>query len=576
MALCCFVANTAAETMLYLEHAETLDFDETLHPDAQILRGNVRFRHDDALMYCDSAYYYEKDNSLDAFSNVRFVQGDTLFGYGDKLYYDGNTKFARLRNHVRLVDKQTVLTTDSLNYDRKRDLAWYYSGGQIRDSLNTLTSRWGQYTSGTKQALFRGNVHLVNDRFVMDSDTLHYNTESHIADIVGETVILYEKETTIYSTLGSYNTATEYSVLLNHSLIVHDNGNTMTGDTIYYDKLAGFGRAYNDIAMTDSTNSMTLYGNYGEMYEHGVQGDNSGFATDSALLVDWSDSLHYTYLHGDTLFTEEVPFRLFTLLPRDSVLVDSLLTAQAPDTLWQDTAYRQIRAFYGVRLFRDDMQAVCDSAVYNGRDSIMLLYGKPVAWSDNQQVSAEHIDIYMKNKAVDYAHGTGSALAVEQKHPVCYNQLSGKEMLAYVRDGKLRQIDVNGNAETIFYPQEEDGRFIGVNKTQSSYVKIFLTEDSKIDHVVFTSATTGTMYPLEDLSEAQRKLAGFFWAEQLRPLSPQDVFRKAEFTQPEKKGLSAVDENTDENEDSDKKSKKEKKDKDKNSRLGGRGSSRHK
>lgn len=533
-------------TMLYLEHAETLDFDERLHPDAQILRGNVRFRHDDALMFCDSAYYYEKDNSLDAFGHVRFVQGDTLFGYGDKLYYDGNTKFARLRNNVRLVDKKTVLTTDSLNYDRLRDLAWYYSGGQIKDSVNTLTSRWGQYTSGNKQALFRGGVHLVNDRFVMDSDTLKYNTDSHVADLVGETVILYEKETTIFSTLGWYNTETEYSVLLRHSLVVHDSGSSLTGDTIRYDKRAGFGKALRNIQMTDSANHLTLYGHYCEMYEHGSQGDNSGFATDSALLVDWSDSLSYTYMHADTLFTEEVPYRVYTLVPRDSVFVDSVLVAQTPDTLWRDTSYRQIRGYYGMRLFRSDMQAVGDSIVYNGRDSVMALFGKPVAWSDNQQVSAEHIDIYMKNKAVDYAHGTGSALAVEQKFPTCFNQLSGKEMFAYVRKGKLRQIDVNGNAETIFYPQEDDGTFVGINKTQSSFVKIFLTEESKIDRVLFTTATTGAMYPFDELGESQTRLTGFFWADAVRPRSAHDVFRKAEVELPETKGLSAAEQEDDE------------------------------
>ena len=514
--------------MLYLEHAETLNFDEEQHPDAQILRGNVRFRHDDALMYCDSAYYYEKNNSLDAFGNVRFVQGDTLFGFGDKLYYDGNTRFARLRRNVRLVDKHTTLTTDSLNYDRIRNIAWYYSGGEIQDSLNTLTSHWGQYQSTTKQALFRGDVHLVNNRFIMDSDTLNYNTESHIADIVGETIILYEKETTIYSTLGWYNTETEFSMLLNHSFIVHTDGNTMTGDTIYYDKQFGFGKALQHIEMVDSANHITLTGHYGEMYEHGKQGKNSGFATDSALLIDWSDSTTYTYIHADTLFTEEVAY----MVPDVKILQsfvrneasDSLILVETPDTTWRDTAYRQIRGYYSMRLYREDMQAVGDSVVYNGKDSIISLYGEPILWSDNQQVKAEQIEVFMKNATVDYMRGTGNAIAIEQKHARCYNQMSGKEMLAYVRDGGLRQIDVNGNAETIFFPQEEDGTFVGVNKTQSSFVKVFFTDDKKIDHVTFTAATSGVMYPLEELKDP--KLPGYVWAADIRPTSAEDVFRK--------------------------------------------------
>lgn len=543
------------QTMVYLENAETLSFDESLHPDAQILRGNVQFRHEDALMYCDSAYFYEKSNSIDAFGHVRFVQGDTLFGYGDVLHYDGNTKFARLRRHVKLVDKTTTLTTDSLNYDRLSDLAWYWTGGKIQDSINVLTSRWGQYISHLNEAQFRGKVHLVNDKFVMDADTLRYNTETHVADILGPTTIVYEEETNIYSTRGWYNTENEKSELLQHSRIVHSDGTTMTGDTIFYDKRRGFGQVFHDIAITDSTDHLTLYGNYGEMYEEGTMGKNSGYVTDSALLVDWSDSVKYTYIHADTLFTEEIPYQAYNLRMKDSVLVDSVLTWQAPDTLWFDTTYRQIRAYYGVRIYREDMQAVSDSCIYNGRDSILSMSGKPIAWSDDQQVSAEHIDIYMKNQSVDYAHGIDNAMAVQQEHPLYYNQMTGKEIFAYVRDEELRQIDVNGNAETVFFPKEDDGAFIGVNKTQSSFVRIFI-EDGKIDHVVFLQSPKGTLYPMNDLKPDQMKLGGFFWAEEERPTYPADVFRKAEKTERPGKVMTAVAEEDDDDSNSDKKVEK--------------------
>lgn len=527
-----FQAGMAAQTLVYLEHAETLSFDQNLHPDAQVLRGAVRFRHDDAVMFCDSAYFYEKTNSLDAFGHVRFVQGDTLFGYGDKLYYDGNARFARLRRHVRLEDRSTILTTDSLNYDRVADRAWYFSGGQLKDSLNTLTSLRGTYVSHLKQADFRGDVHLVNENFVLDSDTLKYNTETHIADILGPTTIVYEEETTITSTRGWYNTKTEKSMLLERSRIEHTDGHTMVGDTIFYDKHVGFGRALHNIEVTDSADHLTLYGHYAEMFEKGKQGNNSGFATDSALLVDWSDSVKHTYIHADTLFSEEIPYQRPVLHERDSVLIDSVLTWQAPDTTWLDTCYRQIRAYYGVRTYREDMQSVADSAIYNSRDSILSLYGKPIAWSDEQQVSAQTIDIYMKDGSVDYAHGVGNALAVQQKHTNFFNQLSGKEIFAYARDGELREIDVNGNAETVFFPQEDNGAFVGVNKTQSSAAKIFVKKQ-KVERVVFPSATTGSIYPFSEISEEAMKLDHFFWAEDLRPKDSKDVFRTSNQQTPE-------------------------------------------
>ena len=514
--------------MVYLEHSETLNFDQERIADAQILRGNVIFRHDSALMYCDSAYFYEKENSLDAFGHVRFVQGDTLLGYGDKLFYNGNTKVARLRRHVRLVhgkDNPTILTTDSLNYDRTRDIAYYYTGGTISDTLNTLTSLWGQYTPNTKQAVFSHRVHLENPKFDLTTDTLLYNTATHVADLVSPTVIVYEKETNIYSSRGWYNTETEQSMLLDRSRVVHTDGKSMTGDTIFYNKHLGYGKIIGAMEMKDTIQMATLYGNYGEMFRDGEY----GYVTDSALMVDWSDSTAYGYMHADTLYTEQMPYQLMHLIPRDSILIDSVLTAAPPDTLWQDTTYRAMRAFRNVRVYREDMQAVCDSMSYNGRDSVMTLYTEPVCWSDNHQISADTIYIYMRNGTVDYARGIGSALTIQQETRTYFDQMAGKEMIAYIRDGELRQVDVNGNALTVFFPKEDDGSFLGVNTTQSSFVKVYLG-NQKIHHILFTAQTTGTLYPLDQVPDGKDRLSGFFWAEQERPQQPADVFLRPQRT----------------------------------------------
>mgnify|MGYP003561901864 FL=1 len=521
----CFVALGAAAqdstktSLVYLEHSQTLSFDEQRLPDAQILRGDVRFRHDSVIMYCDSAYFFEKENSLHAFGHVHMVQGDTLEGFGDVLFYNGNTKLARLRRHVRLIHQKTTLTTDSLNYDRKKNIAYYFSGGMIEDSLNTLTSRWGQYTPDNHQAIFRDEVKLVNPKFVLTADTLGYNTETYQSDIVGPTTILYDEETTILSTNGWYNTQTELSMLLDRSRIIHVDGITLTGDTIYYDKANGYGRSLGNIESTDSTNHMTLYGNVSEVWEDGGR----GYVTDSAMLLDWSDSTAFTYMHADTLWTEEISYPIFTLKMRDSLLVDSVMVAQNLDTIWRDTTYQQLRAFWHVRVFRNDIQAVCDSARYHGRDSLLTLFGMPICWNEDNQMSADQIDIYFKNETVDYMHGVGNALAVKREGFSEFNQLAGKEMLAYVKDGDVYLVDVEGNAETIFYPREDDGSYVGVNRTQSSFVKMYM-QNRQIDHVVFTTATTGVMIPIDQALPEETKLSGFFWAEAERPLRPADIF----------------------------------------------------
>ncbi len=490
--------------MVYLEHSETLSFDQDRIADAQILRGNVVFRHDSVWMYCDSSYFYEQTNSLDAFGHVRFIQGDTLRGYGDLLFYDGNRKLARMRRNVRLVhgvedDNPTILTTDSLNYDRVANTAYYYTGGTIRDSLNTLTSVRGRYAPNTKQAIFSRDVHLTNPKFTLTSDTLLYNTENKVADIVSPTTIVYEQETDIFTSRGWYNTQTEQSMLLDRSVVAHSDGKTMIGDTIYYDKQIGFGRTTGDMEMRDSTQHITLYGNYGEMWEE----DSRGLATDSALMVDWSDSMHIAYIHADTLFTEEQHFT---------------------DSIRMDSTYRRMRAYYGVRVFRDDMQMVCDSLLYSGADSTIHLYSKPICWSENQQISADSMIIFIVNGMVDKALGFGNALCVMNDTLDVFNQMSGKEVTAWLVDGEVKTVDMSGNALTIYYPKEDDGDFVGLNNTESSFIRIYV-EEQKIKRIRFTKETTGVLYPMDQIPSGGDKLALFFWEENARPTDPNDVFR---------------------------------------------------
>jgi lipopolysaccharide export system protein LptA len=483
--------NNKKKTVVYLENTESLSFDESVNPDLQILKGNVRFRHDDALLYCDSAYFYQKANSLDAFSNVRIVQGDTLFVYGDFLYYDGNSKLARLRQNVRMENRKTTLTTDSLNYDRNNNLAYYYTGGKIVDPENTLTSLWGQYSPNTNDAVFKTNVHMVNKDFVMDADTLMYNTKTNISNIVGATHILYQDETNVFSTRGWYDTSSDQMMLLNRSQIIHKDGKTLTGDTIFYDKTTKFGESFVNVILNDSVQKSTLMGDYvfyNELTEKGL-------ATDSAMLVDWStkDTL---WVHADTLRT------------------------------FKDSIYDVARAYYNVRIFRNDVQGICDSLVYLGRDSLMNMYGEPVLWAEKNQLSGDFIQIFSKNEELDQIHILSNAMAVQKEDSLYFNQLSGKDIIAHMDSGELRRVNVNGNAETIYYPRDEaDSTLIGINKTESSYVVMYL-KNKTVERMVMTSQTNGIMYPLDQLSGGDLYLKNYIWLEELRPKDMTDLMTR--------------------------------------------------
>lgn len=482
------LANKNA-TLVYLENSETLSFDKILNPDVQVLKGNVRFRHDNALMYCDSAYFLEKANSLNAFGHVRIVQGDTLFVYGDMLYYDGNTKLGRLRHNVRLVNRKTTLTTDSLNYDRAANLAYYYTGGKITDPLNNLSSIWGQYSPASNEALFKKNVKLKNKNFSLESDTLAYNTKTSIANIVGETHIIYNKETDIYSHRGWYNTNTERMMLLNRSLIKHKDGKTMIGDTIFYDKKSKYGEGFTNVILNDTVQKSSLLGDY-IFYNEKTE---MGLATDSALLIDWS-SKDSMFVHADSLYRIK------------------------------DSTYNTVHGHYNVRFFRNDVQGLCDSLSYSTRDSVMNMYSQPVIWADNNQLSGNLVRGFTKNKKVEHIQIQGAAMAIQQEDSLYFNQLSGKEIIAYIDSGQVRKVNVKGNAETLYYPKDnKDSTILGINKTQSSFVFMYL-KNKKIERILMTSASTGSMYPLNQLKNDELYLKNFLWLEKERPMKREDVF----------------------------------------------------
>ena len=497
--------NNKNTSLVYLENTQTLAFDQITNPDVQILKGNVRFRHDGALLFCDSAYFYEKANSLDAFSNVRIIQGDTLFVYGDYLYYDGNSKLARMRQNVKLVNRKTTLTTDSLDFDRITNLAYYRYGGKIVDPENTLTSAWGQYNTVTNDATFEIAVNLVNKNFTMYSDTLHYNTKTAIANIVGKTHILYQDETNIYSTRGWYNTGVEQMMLLDRSKVIHKDGKELMGDTIYYDKSKKYGEGFINVSMNDSVKKNTLYGDY--VYYN--EDNETGLATDSALLVDWSgtDTL---WVHADTLRT------------------------------LKDSTYDVAKGYFNVRFYRNDVQGICDSLVYAARDSVMNMYGDPVIWAEKNQLSGEFIQAFTKDDKIDRIHIQQAAMAVQQEDSIYFNQLSGKEIIAYMDSGELRRVNVNGNAETIYYPRDDaDSTLIGINKTESSFVVMYL-KNKKVDRIVLTTASSGIMYPITQLSGGELYLKNYFWIAEERPSSGNNVMLMVEKMPRAKIGTSSL------------------------------------
>lgn len=482
-------ARPNKEGKILFEYADSLTFDKFRNPDLRVLKGNVRFRRDSMLMFCDSAYLYEKTNSMDAFGNVKMEQGDTLFVYGDFLYYDGNSGIARLRDSVRLINRQVTLYTDSLNYNQQENIGYYFDGGKIVDGDNILTSTYGQFSPDTKIAIFQYDVVLTNPKYVLYSDTLEYSTNTKIAEILGPSTIVSDSNT-IYSDLGWYDTDKDLSMLLDRSVVV-SKGQTLTGDTIYYDRNSGFGEVFGNMILNDSARKVIMEGQYGYYNEK----TEYAFATDSALAIEYS-GIDTLFLHADTLKS------------------------------YNDSLMRIMEAYHGARFFRNASQGVCDSMVYLVSDSVLLMFNDPVLWNENYQIFGDTIKVYMRDSTINWAHVPRNAFATEQKDSLFFNQLSGTELRAYFRNGELHQVDMSGNVETIYYPQERDSSYIGLNNAIGGFLRMFL-KNSTLEKMVLWPQPEGTLTPVALIKQDMLYLPRYQWFEYRRPQNKYDIFRKA-------------------------------------------------
>ncbi len=459
--------------------------------DYEILIGNVWFYHDGINLYCDSSHFSRENNSFQAFGNVKMEQGDTIFLYGKYMEYDGNQKLVRVRQNVRMEkDTSVTLFTDSLDYDRIRNIGYYFNGGMLVDSLNQLTSSWGQYEPGKNQSLFIDSVKLVNPKFTLTSDTLWYNTKSKISHFTSPTKITSDSGT-IYTTNGWYNTSTEQSLLLDQSTIYNLQGNRiLRGDSMLYNRREGIGQIFGNMFLQDTTKKVILKGNYGFYNEK----NNYAYATDSAHVIEYNqkDSL---FLHADTI----------KLIP--------------------DSTFKMIRAYYNVRFYRSDIQGICDSMQFNSRDSVLHLYNNPVLWNENNQLSGDTIDVFMNDSTINYIHVKRSSYSIEQKDSIHFNQLKSRSLKIFFDNKNVKNILAEGSVENIVYPDEKDKSLKGVqNYLISSYLLISLN-DGKLERFVAWPKPEGHATPFHLLADDKLNLEGFYWYDYLRPMNKNDIFR---------------------------------------------------
>lgn len=479
---------------VYLVHADELRYDQySAVPDAQILKGKVHFTHSGSQLWCDSAYFFQATNSVEAFGHVRFKQGDTLSLTCEYADYDGADQMMHARRNVVLKHRRQTLYTDSLDYDRLYDLAYFYEGGKLVDGKDRLVSDWGAYSTATRQASFYYGVEMLSGKNRVTTDTLHYDTRTSIAHVVGPSTI-NSKGTIIHTADAYLDSHTDRSQMFGRSTIV-DGDRTITGDSLYHDNKNGDNEGFGNVVYIDKKDKNELHAerlSYNEKTGY-------GYATKRALVVDYSQK--------DTLWMHADSLKIYTF------------------NIGTDSVYRKVHAFDHVRAYRNDLQAVCDSLVFSSQDSCMTMYRDPIAWNLNRQILGEEIRVYMNDSTIRKAEVIGQALSVEQAdEKMRFNQVSSKRMDAFFIDGAVRRADAVGNVKSIYYNADsKDSVLTELNYLETDTLRMFMSKERQLQKI-WASKATGTMYPITQVPPEKTHLPEYEWFDYIRPLDKDDIF----------------------------------------------------
>ena len=466
--------------------------DQEFLPDVDRLIGNVVFTHENTIGYADSAYFYKEENRMVAFGRpVKIFVNDTVTMYGRRAVYNGESKISTLSRNVILKDNTSTLYTDSLIYNTEAGIGYYVTGGKMISKEDTLTSKFGKYNTHTNMANFRRNVILKNPTYVMTCDSFNYNTATEMVYFLCRTHLVSD-ENDIFTHSGWYDTRSDFAHLYDSVKIINKN-QELTSDSLYYDKNTGFGIAKSNVTMVDTARSFIVKGHYGEYFENG----GWTWMTDRALLIlydkEKNDSL---YLHADTL---KMHF--------DSVQDPQLLLA-----------------YFHVKFFSKDFQGACDSLIYNVVDSVGMMYYSPVVWNDKNQMTGDTIRFSVIDSVNSQIELLQNAFIISDVYDeVEFNQVKGKNIVGFIREEELKQVNVIHNVELIYYVMDDDTLLIGINRMETNEMKIFL-KNNEIEELRFYEYPDGKFWSDKELPKDDRLLKDFRWLDIYRAKEIADIF----------------------------------------------------
>ena len=480
----------------------------------QILAGNVRLKQNTSYFYCDSCVINNNTKTFEAWGNVHINDSDTANIYASHLRYFINKKLAYLDGGVKLTDGKGTLSTPDLEYDMTTDIGIYKHGGKVTNKKTVLTSREGYYYAGLRDIYFKNNVELKDPAYYIKTDSLLYNTESQMVRFIAYTLIKDSSGRTVETTEGYYNLQTGKAEFGGRP-IIKDGKLTITGNTITTDDSTGISHAKGNVIIKDSVQQTTIIA--GDVFSDSKK--DRILATGKPLMIIKQDD-DSIFIAADTLFSA----RLTDLYgKKDSIVKDKVKGTKIISVNNKDSTNRYLEAYRNVRIFSDSLQAVGDSVFYSFKDSTFRLYQDPIVWAKENQITGDTILLFTKNKKADRLKVFENSFLVNRLDPEVYNQVKSTRMDAYFRNGNIDSVRAKGAAQCIYYLQDEDSAYTGINDSKSDIIDIYFKEQA-LQKVVFRSAVTGTIWPIKQKDPKEMRLENFRWLDSRRPKTKFDLF----------------------------------------------------
>jgi len=573
---------------IVIDFARQFFFTQDKELVTQRLVGDVQLHQDSVFMYADSASIVN-DSLVFASGRIIIQQADTAVIFADSLVYRVNTREADLFGNVVLVSGDQQLFADKLHYDLNVKLATYSGGALLTKGLTQLKSRRGYYYIDKKEVFFRENVEVTDPDFSLKADTLQFNLETRIANFLGPTLIS-TGDSKVYTQSGYYNTESRFAEFYQRPQYLKGDQKA-SADTISYDGQFELftlqGNAWSEegsrtasgnlIRYDQKTDNIYLKGNAyfrdslrqiraeeiiydGIQKTYSTQG-RSKISEESQILeadavdfdeatglgtaygsVVWRDTSSQVAIVCDTVsIARETGYLkahgsakgrpwLELILDSDTLFMcaDTLISfIDKTDTLRSDSN-RILLAFKDVRIFKNDLQAICDSLSYHTADSTFTFFKSPFLWSDTTRFSADTIKMTLKEKKIHQILLSQLAFIINSPNDKFFNQIKGRTITASFEEGEMRIADVNGNAQSVYYATDDSGAFIGVNKTECSDMVLYFS-NKQIERIKFLAEPKSRMDPVQQVDHSTMLLEGFNW-EPVKPCRPENF--DALFTPP--------------------------------------------